>query len=203
MYAFKGYALFNLTFWVSSGICAVLDYVGVTKPSEKRLDSYGKCLVRSVVNSMLGTIPAFLLFGLYEYNFSGEDQNFITILYQLCTTRVLAEIFFYGAHYLLHQNSVYSIIHKLHHKITSPVGISAIYMTIWDLYLGNIAPLYLPLILIGACPLTMKIWLVGSTLSAVVAHSGLIESHDLHHSLVNVNYGTSLFMDWLFGTEKV
>jgi len=200
-HAVKGYALFNVTFWLSSGICAVLDYVGITKPSNARLKSYGKSLVVSTTNALIGTIPAFLLLGCYEKAFGGEDCGFVTVAYQLGIARILSDVLFYGIHYTLHLNPIYIAIHKLHHQITVPVGISAIYMTISDLYIGNITPLYLPLILIKACPLTIKIWMVGSTLSAVFAHSGMIKDHDLHHSLVNVNYGTSLFMDKLFGTK--
>ena len=188
---------------------------------------YKKIFPLVLQNSLLSIIPAILVMGMYELtyfeninnpnnpnnynnynntNCSESSNNFHVskFVYDIIIARLLSEIFFYCTHRLCHINYLYQSIHKLHHEITIPIGLSALYMTIADLYIGNIIPTYLPMLILQCHPVTIKFWMITTTLNAVIfAHSGfqgLANSHDYHHSHFNKNYGTDLFMDKIFGT---
>ena len=97
--------------------------------------------------------------------------------------------------------------HKKHHEIIAPIGASAIYMTLVDLYIGNILPVYIPMFILSAHHNTILLWIVMTTINTVTkAHSGfegLSNFHDKHHSSPMHNFGLGIFMDKLFGTEYV
>jgi sterol desaturase/sphingolipid hydroxylase (fatty acid hydroxylase superfamily) len=166
-------------------------------------DTYRKAINVVLKNSLIHIIPACLFLGVYEYGYSG-DFSFLKFCFDVLVSRILVDIFFYSIHRLLHKNFFYHALHKKHHEITTPVGITSIYMTITDLYIGNILPIYLPLLILNSHPLTVKFWMIATTLNTVVfAHSGfkkIAEAHDYHHSHFSKNFGTDLFMDRLFGT---
>ncbi len=216
--ASQAYCVFNFSFWGSSIIMFMLDWYRYTEPyttqKSDKLKTYKKCLYIAAKNALVSTVPAFLLFGLYEYHYeirntqdvesNGMTQSVVNALWHLGVARILSEVFFYVSHRLLHTNMLYKFVHKLHHEITSPISISALYMSFYDLYMGNILPLYLPFVIMGSTPTLVLYWIVGSTISAVVGgHGGIMlldTSHDDHHRLFKMNYGTGLFMDWLCGT---
>lgn len=208
-YALGGYSLFNLTFYISGGILFLIDYlrklINYKIQQSDLMLNYKKCIGTVLCNTVIATIPLSMIFGYYEHNYT-SSFNIYHLFLDMAIARVLTEILFYGMHRILHFEPFYKYFHKKHHEIIAPIGISAVYMTVTDFYLGNVLPIYLPMIIIKAHPLTIKIWCVITTLTAIIGgHSGfkyISESHDYHHSLFNKNYGTGLFMDKLLGTYK-
>jgi len=202
------YGLFNVVFWGSSLVSFLMDYFDVFRirkePRSKKLVKYGKYLGVVIFNSSLAIIPPLALLSAYEIANQGELE-YSGLLRDILAGRVMTDITFYMMHRLLHFHPLYNLFHKLHHYVIEPVGITAIYMTVTDLYFGNIFPLFAPLILLKAHPFTMKVWMGLTTATAVmVGHggmSGLSQSHDDHHANFNVNFGTDLFMDKLMGTD--
>lgn len=207
------YLIFNLTFYLANGVLFLIDYFKLfarlkiqtekTMSTSVLMDTYKKSINVVLWNTLVCIIPIICVFGLYEASYVNEFTilKFIT---DIAICRILTEILFYVAHRIFHLNMFYQYVHKKHHEITTPVGITSVYMTFTDLYIGNIMPVYLPMILLGAHPITIKIWIFITTMNTIIfAHSGfkvIAEAHDYHHSNFNRNFGTDLFMDRLFGT---
>jgi methylsterol monooxygenase len=117
---------------------------------------------------------------------------------------LMSDFFFYIGHWILHLPAFYKKYHKKHHEITSPVGFSALYATTLDLYLANIIPVYLPMLILSSHPYTIILWMILTTGNAVfISHSGFeyfSNFHDYHHEKFTKNYGTNIFMDYVCGT---
>lgn len=206
---FVYYLLFNFVYYLSSGILFLIDYFNffphqkIQSNSKNLMDSYKKCLSCVIKNTLLYPILPIFLFTWYE---TTEEKQFdiIKCVLDIIFTMIIADILFYTIHRVFHIPLLYKYFHKKHHQIVAPIGISAVYMTPVDLYIGNILPIYIPLLVLGAHPITTKIWIIITTVNTIIfAHSGfkgIADFHDGHHSLFNKNYGTNLFMDKLFGT---
>jgi Sterol desaturase len=203
------YVIFNMVYYVCSGILFVLDYhkCFVEKKIQNQtnhIDIYKKCLPTVAWNTLICSFVPCLFFGWYQIMELPFDL--VKMIIDLILVSFLSDIFFYTLHRLLHVSFIYKKYHKKHHQIIAPIGLSAVYMTTLDFYLGNIVPIYLPLCLVGAHSLTVRIWMILTTINTVVvAHSGfdkLANFHDKHHSAFNKNYGTNLFMDRIFGTYE-
>ena len=205
--SFMSYILFNATFYITNAILFLIDYykllINYKIQTVDVMTIYKKCIPTVLCNTLLCTIPLTLIFGFYEFHYIG-DFTLCKFTMDIGLSIVLTEILFYCIHRIFHLKMFYQFIHKKHHEITAPIGISTVYMTHIDFYIGNVLPIYLPMFLLYAHPLTVKLWGIITIINAIViGHSGIkniSESHDYHHSLFNKNYGTNLFMDKLFGT---
>ena len=114
----------------------------------------------------------------------------------------IPDVLFYTTHKILHLPPLYKLFHKKHHELKAPIGISALYMTITDMYFANIIPLYLPMVLLSSHQYTLIIWMIIININTViVSHGGIkyiSEFHDNHHKYFNVNFGMNLLMDYYF-----
>ena len=204
------YILFNLIYYTSSLFFFIIDYYKYfaqykIQHIHNPIQYYKKCFWRVITNTLLFSLVPISLFAWYEVKVLNLNSHFnlTKCIFDLVYSLILTEIFFYSIHRLLHLPYIYAYFHKEHHKIIAPIGFAAVYMTVTDFLVGNVLPVYLPLYLINAHSITIKIWMVLTTINTVVfSHSGyyLSRFHDAHHSLFNKNYGTNLFMDWIFGT---
>lgn len=213
-YSFMNYLIFNFTFYISNIILFIIDHFKILdkfKIQQNKIqttsvidDTYKNSLYVVLWNSLICIIPGLLFVGAYENAYEG-DFTIIKFGFDIMFARILTEILFYTIHRICHLSPFYKYIHKKHHEIITPVGITTLYMTPIDLYIGNILPTYLPLYILHSHPITIKFWIIATTINAVVfAHSGfkkIANSHDYHHSHFNKNFGTDLFMDRLFDTE--
>ena len=202
------YLLFNFVYYLTSGVLFVIDYFGFfisnkIQNTQEYLDYYKKCLPCVLVNTLLYVLLPCSILGYYEY----YQTKLFTVrdcIFDLTAAVILTDIFFYTVHRILHLPYFYAVFHKQHHEIVAPVGLSAVYTTLIDFYIGNIFPVFLPMYILDAHVITIRIWLVIITLNTVLfAHSGfgIADYHDKHHSLFTKNYGTNLFMDKLFHTN--
>lgn len=203
------YFLFNIVYYLVSGALFLIDYFGFfqnekIQKNSKVISYYIKCAPCVIFNTIIGMMIPSVLTGIYDFYYD-EEFNLFKCIFDLFFSTFLTEISFYTIHRILHIPYLYQLIHKKHHQIIAPIGFSAAYMSIADLYIGNILPISLPMLLINAHPITIKIWIVVTTINTIIfAHSGyekIAIFHDKHHSLFNKNYGTNLFMDKMFKTH--
>lgn len=209
--SFINYLIFNFTFYVTNALLFIIDYFNLfakykiqTKDHTEIINMYKNTIGCVMQNTFIYIIPVICLFSVYEIN-NIEEFSTNKCITDFIICRILLEILFYAAHRILHMKPFYKYIHKKHHEIHAPIGISSAYMTVSELYIGNILPLYLPLLIVNAHPITIKLWMVFTTINTILfAHSGfkfLASAHDYHHLNHNKNYGTDLFMDRIFGTS--
>ena len=193
------YSLFLTSYYVPSLILYLID-----KYNRHNITDYNKCFTVVLFNTLFGIIPGLLTITWYIGNYSSPVFSFYKMITDLIISTLLVDVFFYSCHRLLHTKPAYKKFHKLHHKIKEPIGFGSLYSTLVELYVGNIIPVYLPLLLLSSHCITLYAWIIITTLNTVIlSHSGykqLSRSHDLHHEKFNVNYGVLYIMDKLFGT---
>lgn len=207
--ALINYVLFNFVYYLTSTILFIVDYYKFFYDKKIQIiqtdivSCYKIALPVVLQNTLVATILPLILLGYYEETYT--DAFCITkFIIDIVLTFFMTDVLFYIVHRIFHLPFLYQKFHKRHHQIIAPVGFSALYMTIPDLYFGNILPIYLPIYIMNAHPITIKCWLVMITIDTILlAHSGfsgISDYHDHHHSQFNKNYGTNVFMDKLFGT---
>lgn len=135
---------------------------------------------------------------------SEESLKLANVVGELFLSKYLMDIGFYITHRILHIPPLYEWFHKTHHEVKNPIGMSALYTTLGDMYFANLLPIsWVPLLIISSS-LIYKFWAIISIFMTVcIAHSGyrdLSEFHDIHHRYFKYNYGNSYFMDKLLGT---
>ena len=101
----------------------------------------------------------------------------------------------------MHTPILYKWSHKLHHLYKEPVGMESLYLHWFDLYVGNIIPIYLPIVNTNLN--THIIWTMIIITSTILSHTEILDTfHNEHHRLFNCNFGISFYMDKIFDTYK-
>lgn len=203
------YIVFILSFWIPSIILFIIDMKNIfynykiqNKSPNSVITSYQKCFKTVLINTFIITLP---MIACLTYFTMGNSYIFSKCFIDILISIPLVDFIFYFFHRLFHHPALYAKYHKKHHEVTAPIGISALYMTIPDLCIGNIIPVFLPMIILNANPITVCWWMAIATVNTVImAHSGFVwlaDFHDYHHKVFLRNYGTNVFMDWLFNTR--
>ena len=214
-YLFDGlfyYFLFNLIFYTTNFLLYLIDtneifddYKLQNKKGSKLMLIYKKCLPISLKNTFIYNLPAIMTLPFF-INWYGFTFSWYKVGIDLILSYVLMDFFYYVTHRILHTNYFYATYHKQHHEITAPVGLTATYMTVVDLY-TNILSIYLPPIILSSCHTTITLWMIISTLNTIlIGHSGysvIATFHDNHHQHFNYNYGVGILADRIFGTIYV
>ena len=129
-------------------------------------------------------------------------------IFAFCT-----EAYFYHCHALLHHQSIYRYIHKVHHEYTAPIALECLYFHPIEsvLQLGTVVagPL-----LLGSHITLMYAWTVIALFNVLLHHCGhevpcdevpgllsMTAQHDYHHKALKCNYGVIGVFDWLYGTR--
>jgi len=206
------FGVFIGTYTVAGLITTYLDFkTDVFRIEKKNINqlkiTYKKILPNVLLNLTVinsGILYVFMPYiNLFNYEFTIYKSIFdIIIIYGLI------DIFLYGIHRLFHTKYLYKY-HKIHHELLDPIGIGAIYTHPIDYICGTIIPLLFPCIIVSAHVNTIAIILfIGITNAIINSHSGYnftkkyYNTHHIHHTKFKYNYGTLLFMDKLFNTEK-
>ena len=204
------YVILNSSYYITSGILYTFDRFGMFKNSKvQKTDNvmlnYKYCYKTVFVNTFVFGIVPSIAGGLYVSNYNGNEWTLSTCVSQILISSVCADILFYAFHRAFHIPLLYRLFHKKHHEIKNPVGLSTLYMSITDFYIGNILPTYIVPCMLNMHPYTLYIWILITIINSVAfAHSGfdgLAKFHDRHHLLFNKNYGINIFMDRLLGTH--
>jgi sterol desaturase/sphingolipid hydroxylase (fatty acid hydroxylase superfamily) len=156
-------------------------------------------LVLLTVDSYTGKPPSYR----FDWPLPGIEE----ILRDVMICIFLREVLFYYSHRILHLPSIYSRIHKVHHRFTAPVALSAQYSTITEHFLSNILPVILPPMILRVHIITFWVFLAEVLLETTTVHSGygffggMARKHDMHHEKFNIYFGAVGFLDWLHGTD--
>lgn len=134
---------------------------------------------------------------------------------------VLEDTWHYWTHRLMHQPTLYRLIHKLHHTYSAPFGLTAEYASPIEVLVLGLGTAGTPLLWVYITNdlhlFTMQVWIVLRLLQAVDAHSGYefpwslhhfipfwagADHHDLHHEQFIGNYASCFrWWDYCLDTE--
>lgn len=140
---------------------------------------------------------------------------------QIAIFFVLEDTWHYWTHRLMHQPTLYRLIHKLHHTYSAPFGLTAEYASPIEVLVLGLGTAGTPLLWVYLTNdlhlFTMQLWIVLRLLQAVDAHSGYefpwslhhfipfwagADHHDLHHEKFIGNYASSFrWWDYCLDTE--
>ena len=199
----KLYVVFIASYWVSSGICRIID--GRVK-SGPVLDQYKKIFPTVFINTIIYGYVFFLLYGRF-INIRGRSFGGIgkRLVGELLVLTLGSDILFYVGHRTLHNRALYEWSHHKHHRLVNPVGLGALYSHWFDFVLTHSSAYITPVIISSPLEVIMIWSTLVNTLGVFLAHGGYWVgswSHDQHHKLLKCNYGANILMDYLFGTYK-
>ncbi len=204
------YLIFNCTYYASSFLLLFLDlfvpsviYKIHNISYHDLIKIYYKVFPRVFLNVSIISIPCILMIS-YLINIRQKEFSYFDLIWQIIFFSYFVDFTFYIVHYSLHYPPLYKWSHKIHHEITIPIGLAALYNHWFDYILSALISTYLGAIIVSAHIYTVYLWILLSTLITVIhSHGGIrkfSEFHDLHHQKNNVNYGAGTLVDKLFGT---
>jgi sterol desaturase/sphingolipid hydroxylase (fatty acid hydroxylase superfamily) len=134
---------------------------------------------------------------------------------------VLSDIWFYYMHRLMHHKYFYCW-HKDHHAFIHPYALAGLYCSPVEMIIVNQLSVSIPMQMLGYTYNEIIFFTVLIALNILKGHSGLQlyltenkwshklavilfgnKMHDLHHELLNVNYGSLYLMDFIHSTHRV
>ena len=182
-----------------------------------------EALVQTLVGHSV-TVPLAAYYG-YDF-FARRGMRFdahalpgvLEVVTTLVTWHALFDTWFYWSHRALHHPSVYSMVHKQHHRFTTPVGISATFAHPLEDVLVNLGSTFC-----GPCLyrsdahfVVLLLYMALRFNETIDAHCGYefpfsiwpytgrgtAAWHDWHHSNQVGNFGGWPFWDRLCGTDR-
>lgn len=141
---------------------------------------------------------------------TGEWRWVQEMLIKVPIHSIIAELWFYAVHILLHRSAfLYGTIHKVHHRFTSPTAMTCVYAHPLEFAITNIMPIFVGVMVTNAHPLTCYLfWFPGAMIGTLKGHCGYRmpwlgpDPHDEHHLYFRNNYGGMALADMLFGTYQ-
>jgi sterol desaturase/sphingolipid hydroxylase (fatty acid hydroxylase superfamily) len=223
---FWGTLLVQLVFfWFPSILYLGLDYVVPNFSQRHKLQSQTKqptlaeikdCLQVVLRNQALSAFIHILLLSLSSLaggkpnlSFDASLPSIVQIILDVLACMILREVLFYYSHRMLHLPSLYSKIHKVHHRFTAPVALAAQYAHPLEHLLSNTLPISIPPMVLHCHVLSFWGFVAVELLETTTVHSGydflsgIAKRHDAHHEKFLVNFGAIGFLDWAHGTDKM
>ena len=166
---------------------------------------YSKTFNLSIFNILVSNLIFFLFYSYLvkyfnlPYNFKFKNIH-ILIIYKL-----FLDIPVFLLHKLFHTKLFYKY-HKFHHQISKPISLVSFYYHPFDYFCEILFPIFIPLLFLNIDYFSIHLWIIYYFHYIIFeTHSGyknLSEFHDYHHKNPKYNFGTGLFMDFLFKTKK-
>jgi sterol desaturase/sphingolipid hydroxylase (fatty acid hydroxylase superfamily) len=148
------------------------------------------------------------LIGSPSWGEAGSCPSLGRMLIEMAALQLLFDLVLGIDHYILH-HSLYAY-HKQHHQTKGDSPVSGWYMTLIDLGLQLLIPIFAPPFLLGVSWMTFTAWLLMVEWDGVHSHAAYdfgwpmpsSRRHFLHHALSTCNYSNGIF-DALMGTEAL
>ncbi len=162
----------------------------------------------SLKNQFILTLPlSILFFNYYPIEYNNIFISFACIPFIIVTS----DIYFYFTHIPLHSSLLWKY-HKTHHHNTVSIAKSLDADPI-EHSIGNLGSFIIGFIILQYFDIIFNIyifniWIIVSTLSTCISHSGKIilgdkGIHNIHHKYLKYNFGTGFYiMDRIMGTYK-
>jgi sterol desaturase/sphingolipid hydroxylase (fatty acid hydroxylase superfamily) len=196
-----------LIHWVICLGCFLFDKYSLNKYKLRTAniaDTPRNIIATVLFNQIFIAMPIFWLLN----DFSEQQLFSLENLYKIPLTIIYEDILFYYAHRILHIPYLYERIHKIHHRWTTPIAVSAFYTHPFEHAFANILPVVLSARLAGLGQGAMRLWqAIALTNTLITAHGGYriprySNMHDKHHTDFNCNYGAIGLLDSLYGTLR-
>lgn len=194
--AINSWIIFWLTYWSVGGMLTW--YTNKFKKVE-RLPEVITVLITNMFWTLLGVV--FLCF------LPLRALTNTHIIIKLFLTYFITDIYFYHVHIMLHHPQLYSALHKMHHSFqNNNYSLVALYCTPYEAIFLNVFAVSWGPVIFQIPPPYIYIWFNLVAFNSVFTHSGLNipyvydNLHDIHHKLFNYNYGTSVYLDKIYGT---
>ena len=175
-------------------------------------NKWGAAMLMSSINLLQNIyIYAIILIfipDLFENNMNNQSRT-IMIIMNCIIYEVIAEIYFYCVHKLLHNIEYLKIIHIDHHKNLQIIAASVFECHPFEHLILNIGTLYMPIFImyLHNIKITQFIFYIANIifiLNACKSHSGYIidgEHYYIHHKYILTNFGFGLYIiDKIAGT---
>lgn len=153
-------------------------------------------LISWVLTNVLAVLP---IRGVINFDMDYWVQGIWEPVYKLGLALLFAELWFYHVHVLLHQSQFYVKFHKQHHEFFKPYPLAGLYCSTYEMVVCNVISVSIGPILTNLQGFWFYIWFVLVALNVLLTHSPL-STHDIHHRLLNYNYGVINIFDTLYGT---
>jgi sterol desaturase/sphingolipid hydroxylase (fatty acid hydroxylase superfamily) len=189
----NSWLIFWSSYWFFGGI---ISYYNI-----RRLDKVLEVSFNIFENMLWSSLGLFLMFHFpIRICSNWKDYNKFLISY------VIASVYFYHIHYLLHHPKLY-FLHKKHHRFQKPWALAGLYCSPFEMIFANTFTASLGPIMTQMSPNYVYFWNLLMPINVLLSHSGLTipyfmdNSHDLHHRYFNFNYGINSVLDELYGTK--
>jgi len=223
----SAYVIHVVTFWIFGLLFLVLD---VLRPQwtlrfKCQPGKYpsaglvGKVARNVAVNQVTTHVAVFLgAFPLARrrLDFSAELPCMAVACRDLVLFVVLTELEFFFIHRALHLPDLYRRVHKVHHEVTQPFGLCALYFHPFEHAISSLQS-FVPALLLGSHIVVLQVWIAVATAMVVIHHSGydwepyvpdsmwpfrsMTQQHDFHHAAFSKCFGVVGVSDWLCDTD--
>ena len=216
-----GFAFYMAWFWAIGGLYLTADARGwwakhriqQRKPGvPRRGPSVGTAVTLVLANQLLGTLPALVLLTLAlearGVDLAGPPPGVGTMLLHLGIFVLVEELLFYTVHRTLHAPRLFRRFHRIHHQFRESIGIATHYVHPVEHWVGNLMPIFAGVLLVGAHPITILLWVAIAVANAIHTHAGYAlpfmtwaVDHDFHHHNIRGSYGVLGLLDRITGTD--
>jgi sterol desaturase/sphingolipid hydroxylase (fatty acid hydroxylase superfamily) len=128
---------------------------------------------------------------------------YLNFVYYFFAWIMLTDLLFYSVHRMLHTRQMYWL-HAKHHSFRYTHAVGAIYSSVFEFVVGNLATAGLPIYILSIPENYVKMIIIfASVYTSAISHSGfksVSKGHFTHHLKYKVNYGLA-FLDRALGTK--